>query len=194
VAQELDQAQRREPIVAKDQYGRKWESTWDTVGKGTCAPINPRGWNDPLNTPQKYVSVIRDEDGQRSFFVDLERWERDLEVAHREYDAKLYNDAVMLFGERGPDAYAERAPALMHFTGTGPMSIELVQAAMDGNSWALGKVTTPDPRLVKYFAKKDKARPSFKDLDTALDVEELHDAGATGGKRVPVKSRQRIEA
>lgn len=194
MAKELDQFDRREPIVGKDQFGRKWESTWDTVGKGTCAPINPKGWVDPLNTPQKYVSVKRDEDGMRSFFVDLERWEQDLETAHREYDQKLYNDAVMLFGERGPDAYTERAPALMHFTGTGPQPIELVQAAIDGNSWALGKTSTPDPRLIKYFATRERKRPTFKDLDVAVALEEEVDKEATGGKRVPLKTRQRVEA
>jgi hypothetical protein len=194
VANELDQAARREPIVGKDQYGRKWESTWDTVGKGTCAPINPRGWVDPLNTPQKYIKAIRDEDGMRSFFVDLERWEMDLENAHREYDQKLYNDAVMLFGERGPDAYTERAPALMHFTGQSPQPIELVQAAIDGNSWALGKTLTPDPRLVKYFASTAKKRPSFADTDEATALQDEIDPKGTGGKRVPLRTRQRVEA
>lgn len=192
MAQEKSNFDRWEPLIAKDQFGRKWESIWDSDAKGTCAPINPRGWVDPLNTPQKYVRVKTDEDRQRVIFVDLERWELDLEEAHRIYDQKLYNDAVMLFGERGPDAYAEKAPALMHFTGPGPQSIELVQAARDENPWALGKTLTPDSRLVKYLPSSARARPSFKGVDPAA-LEEEHDKDALGGKKQSLGKGKRLQ-
>ncbi len=47
--QELDQAQRRKPVILKDQWGRRWGSTIDIISQGTCAPINPQGWVDRLN-------------------------------------------------------------------------------------------------------------------------------------------------
>jgi hypothetical protein len=191
---ELDQAQRRKPIVLKDQFGRKWDSTLDTISNGTCAPINPKGWVDPLNTPSKYVRLAKDEDGNLSLDVQLEQWAAQLEQDHKEYDQRLYNDAMMLFGAEGPKAYEDRSPALMNYTGGPPQAIEPVWAAIDRNSYALGLTTVVDERVAKYFPKKERVRPSFRDLDPALDVEEQHDPEALGGKRVPVGPSKKEKA
>lgn len=186
--EELDQAQRRRPIVVKDQYGRKWESTIDTISQGTCAPINPKGWVDVLNTPVKFKRLAKDEDGMLSIEIMVDDWLTELEQKHREYDQKLYGDAMMLFGAEGPSAYEERKPALVNYTGEPPQAVEPILALKDENSWILGKTTTPDPRLTKYFIKKTRERPSFRDED--LDLEEEHDPQATGGKTVPVGKKK----
>jgi hypothetical protein len=191
VPEELDQAQRRRPVVLKDQWGRKWESTIDTISGGTCAPINPKGWVDVLNTPVKFKRLAKDEDGMLSLNILVDEWIAYLERKHEEYDQKLYGDAMMLFGAEGPAAYEERKPALVNYTGDPPQAIEPILALQDENSWILGRTTTPDPRLTKYFVKKTRARPSFKDEDLE-DLEHQYDPNAVGGKKVPVGKRKRV--
>lgn len=196
MAQELSQSDRRRPIVLRDNLGgRKWESTIDTISQGTCAPINPRGWVDPLNTPQAVLTkaLKRNEDGV--LYLDLQEtyalWRDNLKQKAIEYDQRLYNDAVMIFGEAGPKMYTEKAPALLHFTGEGPQAWEPVEAALQGNSAALGKKPiASDPRIAKYFAAKEVPVLSFKDEDL-MDLEDEMDPEATGGKRVPVGKKKR---
>lgn len=182
---EKDQAERRRPIILRDQYGRKWESTLDTDAMGTCAPINPKGWVDILNTPVRFKKEEKNEDGNLVLNIRVDEWIAYLEQEHAKYDQKLYADAMMLFGTEGPEAYDQRKPALINYTGPAPQPLEPIYALKDGNSWILGKTTTPDPRLVKYFAKHVRPRPSFKDEDLVEQVEQLeeqHDPDALGGK------------
>lgn len=195
MAQELDQAQRRRPIVYRDDWGRKWESTIDITepSLAPCAPINPKGWNDPLNTPQNVLTraLGKDEDGRPMLRLkdSYTLWRDFLKAKHAEYDQTLYNDAVMLFGQEGPRAYEQKSPALLNYTGEPPQAWEPIEAALQGNSAALGlKPLASDPRVAKYFAKKEVKTVSFKDeeLENLMDIEESVDPDATGGKKVPV--------
>lgn len=182
---EKDQFQRRQHgVVLRDQFDRRWDTTIDTDSGGTCAPINPKGWHDILDTPAKFKRLRKDEDGRLSLEIAVDDWITDAEKAHEVYDQKLYSDAMMLFGSEGPKAYEDRTPALINYTGHPPQAVEPLYALRDGNSWILGKTTTPDPRLTKYFVKRERVRPSFRDED--LDLEEAVDAEATGGKTVKV--------
>lgn len=185
MAQELDQAQRRKHITLRDQFGRKWESTIDTISQGTCAPINPRGWNDPLNTPSKYVVLTKDEDGNLALEVQLDQWASQLEQDHKEYDQRLYNDAMMLFGAAGPQEYKLRSPALLNYTGEPPQPLEPVLAASVGDQWALGQSKDDKNNIQRFFPKQETAREKF--LRSLQDIEEQEDPDATGGKREPIR-------
>lgn len=194
MAQELSNFDLIQHVVLRDNWGRKWESTLNTRAKSTCAPINPRGWNDPLNTPQAILvkALHTDEDGRlaldlKSAYAD---WRDSLKQKAIEYDQRLYNDAIMLFGEAGPKQYEMRAPALVNFTGVGPQAWEPVEAAIQGNSVALGKrPLEADPRIAKFFAKKEAPKLSFADEDLQ-DLEEEYDPNATGGKKVAVGKKK----
>ena len=181
---EKDQYERRQHgVVLRDQWDRRWDTTIDKDSGGTCAPINPKGWRDILDTPAKFKKLVKDEDGRLSLEIMVDDWIAVHEAALVKYDQALYADAMMLFGAEGPSAYEERKPALINYTGPGPGSIEPLFALKDENAWILGRTTTPDPRLTKYFVKRVKARPSFKDVpDEVLDLEEATDSKATGGK------------
>lgn len=179
---EKDQYERRQHgVVLRDQWNRRWESTIDTDSGGTCAPINPKGWVDVLDTPAKFKKLVKDEDGRLALRIEIDEWIAFAEKAHRDYDQKLYNDAMMLFGAEGPKAYEDRTPALINYTGHPPQAVEPLYALKDENSWIHGRTTTPDPRLTKYFVKRERVRPSFKDEDLE-QLEEQHDPGALGGK------------
>lgn len=194
MAQERDWSERIQYAILRDNLGgRRWETTIDTTpGAGPCAPINTRGWVDPLDTPQGVLThaLKKDEDGR--LMLDLreayETWRDSLKQKRDAYEQLLLDNALRMFGERGPDAYEERAPALLQFTGPAPQAWEPIEAALQGNSAALGlKPLTSDPRIAKYFVKPEPVKLSFKDED--LDaLEEQHDPDAKGGKRVPIKT------
>ena len=121
-------------------------------------------------------------------------WRDGLKEEHKRYDRKLYDDAIKLFGVEGPEAYEQRKPGLMNFTGPPPQPWEPIEAAIQGNAAALGKKPlSSDPRVAKYFVVPQPAVPDFadsdKDNDTLLDLEEEHDPVASGGKREPVRRK-----
>ena len=203
-AKVLSQSERRRPWRARDEFGRVWESTIDIISQGTCAPINPRGWNDPLAMPQKYLlkALTQDpETGQLGIRIipALEQWSNDLEQDHKRYDEKLYNDALTLFGEAGVKAYEDRTPALINYTGVGPQAIEPVLAALSGYEWALG-LSEKDPKNIRrFFPKQETAREKFlrelnapdAELDPYGEIEEAADPQATGGKKQKVGKKEK---
>ena len=104
--QELDQAQRRRFVILMDDLSppRRWESTVDIISQGPCAPINPKGWSDPLSTPQQILmrAVRTDPETGRLFLAlreGYETWRDTLKQKAVEYDQKLYSDAMMLFAQ-----------------------------------------------------------------------------------------------
>ena len=182
-----DQYQSRQHgVILRDNWGRRWESTVDTDSGGTCAPINPKGWVDVLDTPAKFKRLAKDEDGRLSVEILIDDWIEYQEGRHERYLNDLWTDALAHFAQAGPKMFEERHPSLLKITGPPPQALEPLYALRDGNSWVLGKTTTPDPRLTKYFAKPKKVRPSFKD-EAPDALEEVHDPEATGGKREPIK-------
>lgn len=206
VTEVLDQAKRRRNWKARDEFGRLWESTLDFISQGTCAPINPKGWNDPLGTPQKYLikALSKDPDTDQlgiRIIPALEQWSRDLEKAHEEYEQRLYNDALMLFGTEGPKAYEDRAPALLNYTGPAPQPFEPVLAALAGDQWALGLSPDDPNNIQRFFPKKETKAQAFlrslkqkDELDERMDLEEQHDPKATGGKKEPVRRNREVAA
>jgi hypothetical protein len=191
---ELSQADVRQYVVIRDDFGRRWESTVDTIAKSTCAPINPKGWSDPLNTPQTVLTaaLTKDEDGRLSLALKegYANWRDSLKRKAEAYEQLLFNDAMMLFGQEGPKAYEDRSPGLLNYTGEGPQAWEPIEAALQGNSAALGKKPLEsDPRIAKYFAKKAPPKLSFAD-DDLMDMEEQHDPEAVGGKKVQVGKKK----
>lgn len=177
MAQTLTQAQRRRPQKLFDQHGRKWHTTLDIVANGPCAPINPDGWGAPLLPPQKYVK-FQSENGMPSVTIDYDFWIAELTEAHKTYDQKLYDDALLLFGEGGPKHYEERSPALLRYTGLPPQPIEPVKAAKQGNKWVLGLTEKPDPRLTPFFVVEKVAEPDYgTDWTEEDEVEQPRRAG-----------------
>ena len=198
MAQELDQAQRRRYVTLPDDLGRVWESTLDILSQGPCAPINPKGWIDPLGTPQAVLirALQTNSDTGRLALALKESyalWRDNLKQKAKEYETRLLNDAMMLFGQEGPRAYEDRSPTLLAYTGGGPQAWEPIEAALQGNSAALGrKPLASDPRVAKYFIKPEPVVPSFTDesLDAYADIEEAMDPdviGSQGGKTQLVK-------
>lgn len=201
-----DQFERRRNWRSRDEFGRLWESTVDVESGGPCAPINPRGWHDRLGMPQKYLvkSLTTDpETGNLGIRVmtGLELWASDLEQAHKEYDQRLYNDALTLFGEGGPKAYEDKIPALLNYTGSAPQPLEPVLAAIEGDQWALGLSDKDVNNLQRFYPKQETVREKFlrslrerDEVDRAVEMDEAHDPDATGGKREKVRRSSKTAA
>lgn len=166
-----------------DQHGRAWETTLDFISNAPCGPINPK-FNSPLNIPQKYVKFQPDDTARLK--IDYETWIADLEAGHKDWDQRLYDDAIMLFGAQGPRAYQERVPELTRHTGPSPLAVDLVKGARAGNKYMLG-LTDKQPSWVLALMPKIvevvEEFPDVDDLDKYGDEEEEADPEATGGKK-----------
>lgn len=188
---ELAQWERRRNHTMSDQHGRKWETTLDFIANGPCGPINPKGWSAPLSVHTKYLK-FQPEDAS-NLLIEYDRWIEDTENAWKDYDTRLYNDAIMLFGAQGPKAYREKSPELVRHTGPSPEPVELIKAARAGNKWVLGLKRQdgsdyPIPEWAEPFIRKAEVAkeefPDVEDLDRYGDIEEEFDPKAVGGKRV----------
>jgi hypothetical protein len=162
----------------------------DVLARGTCSAINPRGFKDRINVPQKYLVA---DTKLRKIDVQLERLLEDLEEAHRIYEQKLFDDALMLFGEAGVKMYEDRAPILLKHTGEPPQPIAPVKAAIAGNKFVLG-LTDAMPEWAKpFFEPKKREVEVFPDAEEYADLEEEVDPEALGGKKQnPRKNKQSL--
>lgn len=183
MGKELSQSDRRRNHRAFDRHGRQWETTIDFIANDACAPINPC-FTSPLDIPSKYVKL--DPKSISSLLIDYDRWIQDLEDGYKDWDQRLYDDAIMLFGAQGPRAYKERVPELTRHTGPAPLPVDLVKGARAGNKYMLG-LTDKMPSWVEAVMPKVvevvQEFPDVDDLDKYGDEEEEADPEATGGKK-----------
>ena len=193
MAKEHSQSDRRRYHKMIDQHGRDWETTLDFIANGPCAPITPR-FNSPLDIPSKYVK-FNPEDTAR-LRIDYDPWIADLEEAHRDWDRRLYDDAIMLFGAQGPRAYKDRVPELTRHTGPAPTPVDLVKGAKAGNKFMLGltdKMPAWAEALIPKVVAVVEEFPDADEIDKYGDFEEETDPEAIGGKVTPKKNaRQRL--
>jgi len=195
------QAQKRRHHLVTDQYGRHFECILDMTSKPHPAPVsslNAHGWTDPLNTPECYKvygkGAVDESSGQNFFrvWIDVQRWEQDLVVAHAEHEALMIAKAAAMSPEDGGAALLgkgphDRSPHLIAAVGPKPQPVEFVQALIAGNKWARGQ--SP---VVPDWARKLLPIPVIPasrtdDLDALRakfpDAEE--DAPGTDAKRAP---------
>lgn len=192
---EIPQWKRRRNHPMIDQHGRPWECTIDFIANGPCSPINPK-FSTPLDYPQKYLRFQPEDSGRLKILYD--EWINDLEVGWKDWDTRLYDDSIMLFGQAGLKMYEDRAPALMRHTGPAPLPVDLVKGAKAGNKYMLG-LTDKMPEWVKALMPSQQvAEPEFPDAEDEIDkygdVEEIADPNATGGKRENPRKNNTKEA
>lgn len=189
MAKEMSQTERRQPLTMTDQHGRLWESTLDVTSMGTCAPINPRGWNAPLSVPMNYVRHQGKKDVTR-VIIDYDRWIEDLKEAHLAYEALIQH----LAQEVAPNAVLELierpTPSFLRLVGPMPMPVELVIAAKQGNGWVLGKRQTPtteaDLELAAMIQRITVTEPNYGDEPEEEDF--------AGEEPVAPKKLSKVEA
>lgn len=163
------QSERRIPMKLTDQYGRKWETTWDVIGKGPCAPINPAGFHDPLGTPQKFLRTFPDEPGRLE--VLHAEWVRERKEAMGDWTDRLHEEARRMSPETGGTALlgndppATCKPALLSMVGKPPQPYQPVEAAMMGNKYCLGLTDKMPTWAIPYFKTEEESRTKYLDAE-----------------------------
>jgi hypothetical protein len=147
MAESRTQPDYRRSMTNKDRFGRRWLVVIELKTGDPCVPPLPAGWNDPLNTPPKYVMVPRDD--PRTVRLLFQRWIEDLRREHRDYQAALHRAGNALYGE----AYKESEPPtrrMLEITGPRPLPLKLIERAARGDKGLLGlaKLERKDARLL----------------------------------------------
>jgi len=139
-----DQAKYARDTKLKDQFGRMWHCT---ISRKTGQPMgcpSPIGWDDPLKTPNSYLTVPLWEDGEPrtdEVLVDFESW-----IADVDQNSVHWDMAITVMGEKKfPLASSEERdkwpenPHLTKEAGPKPFpSRETLIKAMNGDRDLLG--------------------------------------------------------
>lgn len=138
-----------------DQFGRTWEAVVDQTG-APCSGLQPFGWTAPLEHPDapwlrglfvppgNLVHVKKRERGEaQRVHIDMDAW-----IAQQEQNHLLrQNDAVRVAKQMAPQSFMELiknpTPAFLQEMGPSPFPpLEVLQAMVEGDAWALGKDAT----------------------------------------------------
>lgn len=159
------QHKNRKAVIAKDQFGRAWEVMLDTPTLGWVAPPILRDCRPPFATPAKYVRPVLGEDktpvmGQ--IFVDYARMRKDILERRIEWKQGLQSVAKKMYPHNYGEMLQSPSRDLLVEAGPGPLPVEFVEAALSGNSWALGRrkpdgTFFPRPRWVTDAMLDDAA-------------------------------------
>lgn len=128
------QATDRRNVVNTDRFGRQWVLAIEISTGDPTGLISPC-FNDPLQTPMKYLSVPQD--APRTLTIDFGRWIRDLREAETEYLNQLHEDGIRLYGEKY-DASQPPTKLMIQRVGPPPIDWRNVEKAMNGDRTPLG--------------------------------------------------------
>jgi hypothetical protein len=147
MAEPKTQPDYRRNMVNKDRFGRRWFVVIEIKTGDPCSAILPAGWDDPLNTPQKYLQVPRED--PRTVRVLYVRWIEDLRREHRDWKQQLDRVGQNLYGEQ----YKETEPPtrrMLELVGARPLPMKLIERAARGDQGLLGlaKLALKDARLL----------------------------------------------
>lgn len=130
------QEESRVDLIMYDQWGRPW---WAVLEKETMVPTGPLfpQFAAPWIPDQSYFQFFGKQNPIR-FRINLERIEEDLQQAHEERGRTIRALTLKYFpgwSKKGPPPEViEKVDG----PGYGPMPLEVVWAAMQGNRWMLG--------------------------------------------------------
>lgn len=155
----VTQRSTRDEGIFEDQFDRPYLVVWekktgDPTGQIDRAHFQTKDsggrvltetpWNDPLNTPQKYLSVPKNKFGQKMaghLYCDLRQYAADQRAALREWTNFLWANAEIEYPSQKPvPSEMERDPLLLRRTGPKPWpSHEVVLVAARGVEDAMAR-------------------------------------------------------
>lgn len=164
-AEQWSQASTRTYAVFTDQWDREWGADIEHRTQHPCGPLAAR-FRAPIYPPQKYIVITNTM--RRLVRIDLHQWIRDLQEAALQWSQYRDRMAMSMFGAKAHEAISDAEgnmhPALINVIGRRPMPIEVVQAMIHGNKWALG-LKNPDG--------SSPTKPAKAPRDYFPDVEQL---------------------
>ena len=143
-----NQMNQRRYARLEDQFGRWWGAQIEKSTGDPCAEVSPvGGWNDPLNTPQRYLRPPQHEDGTTisgKIEVDFDRWMDSIRGSEDDW-----NQTIQVAGKETYKitTVAERRqwaedPVLKAIAGPRPFpTMEMLVAARNGDRNLLGLAT-----------------------------------------------------
>jgi hypothetical protein len=144
---EMNQKDWRDDINVRDQYGRLWLVALEKHpdGGGSHMPtgqITPAGWQDPLHTPQEYISVPKGEFGQydrNKLIVDLKRWVTYQQRKVQEWRSEAIRKGRRLYKNAFTPSMIEDDEVLREEVGPAPWpAVAAIQRAARGDRELLG--------------------------------------------------------
>lgn len=138
------QAEQRRDRNLPDQFGRKWLVCLELATGEPTGGIIPAGFTDPLHTPQKYLKIPRDADGQPAMdrmLVDIDLWITEFEEADRAWLQQLMENAQLMYKrmDRAQMADLPSDPYIVRLTGPRPKpNVAVLRRAKAGYKPFLG--------------------------------------------------------
>ena len=141
------QADTRTNLTTKDQHGRAWAFQVEKETMDPCSEFNRVAWplhSDPLDTPGKYIKMVKDEFGQKSLsrvIVDFHQWVKDTKEGMNDWNDQILTIGQEKFGGsmRVEDLFKD--PRVLTWAGSKPWpSVEALTLAAQGDKELLGFV------------------------------------------------------
>lgn len=160
------QANLRRPQYMTDQHGRRWFADVEIRSGYPIGPIRPR-FDAPWHPDQSALKV--DHNAPTEIRIDYDALLNERLEAHRDYHARAVEESA---SRRWPvpaegETYSKE---LQLIVGKPPNPIEPIVAAMQENSWILGRSKKPDARLTKFIVTQEGLRQQlFQSLPDLSD-------------------------
>lgn len=130
------QEESRVDVIMYDQWGRPWHATLEKETMTPTGPVQPL-FSAPFIPDQKYHRY----GGKRNpvrMQIDLAKMEEDLQEAHEERERLIRKLTMQFFPGWNKKAPPPEVIEKVDGPGYGPMPLEVLWAAMQGNKWILG--------------------------------------------------------
>jgi hypothetical protein len=194
-----DQAKYVRDTKLKDQFGRWWHCVVNNKTGQPQANPNPIDWEDPLRTPNSYISVALWPDGEPrtdEIFIDFPKWIADVEL-----NLKHWEMAINVMGEKkfplaspeDRDGWNEN-PHLTKEAGPKPWpTVEMLRKAQRGDKQLLGLDTViqskPDGTVTykQFFQECRRDGMKMKDIGAAWT---MHKANLKGGAEAETEEEE----
>lgn len=143
MARETTQQSQRRDIRPVDQFGRKYFASIEIATGGVTGQIT-KTFVDPLNTPQKFLEMPGDENGDSQLnrlVVNFERWKSEIVQDEGQWYQTLLNIAGQKYSRLDPNdvPHLENDPFIRGLAGPKPWPSSLViDAAAAGDRQYLG--------------------------------------------------------
>jgi hypothetical protein len=193
------QREKRQAIVADDQFGRPWMFKIETESLDITADIQPGGrWIkepagyypatsqfagepyysngiDPLETPQKYFRLGRTRNNRPDLgrvVVDIPRWIADIEVRNRDWVQGLWDVGQRLNPGAKTIKDVESDARCLHWAGQKPWpTVRILKLALAGNRELLG-LAPLSPSTQLLLRKLDAQTILREELENLTDQEQ----------------------
>jgi hypothetical protein len=160
---------------AVDQWDRPWLLSIELATGDPTGLILPAGWDDPLRTPQEYITVPKNRFNQPSWgrvHVDYPPWIRKVAQDQKDWRMQFLNTAQQQFKGKFKTDEIWDDPYIQELVGPKPYpSVELLERARTGDREVLGIVPVTSPEVLALFGAQPPKGKTIREMTEALERE-----------------------